>query len=147
MNDVTSGRPFWMTSSGRPFFDDLISGRPSCMMQPLFGHLVWWHSAWCFTKCGRLLFSNSSATENSRNTCTSTFTLYLEKWRENLGSPLFLLSGSLCHKTNKMTCANSEVLRQSRHSENGGKIKTSTSTLSMQKKAGKSSFTFIVFVM
>ena len=26
--------------------------------------------------------------------CTSTFTLSLEKWRENLGSPLFLLSGS-----------------------------------------------------
>ena len=59
----------------------------------------------------------------------------------------FVPGGSLCHKTNKMACANSEVLRQSRHSENGGKIKTSTSTLSMQKKAGKSSFTFIVFVM
>ena len=54
-------------------------------------------------------------------------TLSLEKWRENLGSPLLLLSGSFprssfCCKTNKMTCAHSEDLDQHGHSENGGNI-------------------------
>ena len=33
----------------------------------------------------------------------------------------FVPRGSLCHKTNKMTCAHSEDLDQPGHSENGRK--------------------------
>ena len=46
----------------------------------------------------------------------------------------FIPEGSLCRKTNKMTCAHSEDLDLPVHSENGEKIETSTSTSSMENK-------------
>ena len=69
LDDVTSGRLFWMTSYPVGHFGcrhirsaifgwphirsamlyDIISGPPCWMTQHLVGHLGWWHSAWHFT--------------------------------------------------------------------------------------------------
>ena len=101
-------------------------------------------------------FLTPSQLKNGGNIDASTFTFFLWKMARKTRIVFiivirFVPRGSLCRKTNKMTCAHSahsthsEDLDQPRHSENGGKIKTNI-YLVHGKMAGKSKITFFRFM-
>ena len=94
-SDGTSCRPYRMTSHPVGFLDELISGRPCWMTQHPVGHLGMMTKRVAFYEMRSPYFLlTPPQLKNGGKICTSTFTLSLEKRRENLGSPLLLLSGN-----------------------------------------------------
>ena len=68
-------------------------------------------------------FSNTSAAEKWRDSLHFVLGKIAGKSRIAFIVVIRLVpGGSLCHKTNKMTCAHNEDLDQPEHSENCGKI-------------------------
>ena len=122
--DFISARPFWMTSypvghvGWACIRSAILNDARSAILDDDIARDVLLNAlACCFPALSQLKIAGI---------LPFNIDLVLEKWRENLGSPLFLLSGwfrgFVIPQTNKMTCANSGDLDQPRHSENGGKI-------------------------
>ena len=89
---------------------------------------------------------------NGGNIYTSTFTLFLGEMagKSKIAFIIvirFVPGCSLCRKTNKMTCAHSEDLDQTGHSENGENLDLNIYIVHEKKIAEKSRITFIRFVM
>ena len=88
-----SGRPWWMTSHPVGHFVWPISAHHLGRRNIRSAILEWWHSAWLLRNAVALLFFNPYCLSMAWTFALQYLPCPLEKWRENLGSPL---SSSLC---------------------------------------------------